>query len=410
MARPTMRWLINLNPLDCHDEGDGIGDAEPYLWTIFFKCDGASLMVSDAGKIEGSAMTFPTPGSHGNLNRDDVEEGDTVFIPAELGLFANSVIPIPVAPSLQPILGEDVPGFFGVVVVLMEEDNVSDDGAEAGHQALNAAVHSAIDRVLQSLGADHTMITQEDIDSVTQGIDDAVSDAIQDQQNIFEDIWSWLNPDDQIGNQTFVFNQDQFVTSDQPDRRVGSLGFSKRWESNGDWEIHGAMALTESCPANSAASILAGKGSEATFLGASPGKFSKQLSAMRSFRDNQFRKYKGLQDWWNLVDRNTPHIAYLMMRDPRIRRSVAELLKGIDGILGNLDAPLPKEFITHAQRLTDLTRKSNLRRLRLDASRAEELLQALKSGSTGHDALKLFTQLSPRRYPREDKGPIVKKS
>jgi hypothetical protein len=47
-----MRWLINLNPLDCHDEGDGIGDAEPYLWTIFFKCDGSSLMVSDAGKIE----------------------------------------------------------------------------------------------------------------------------------------------------------------------------------------------------------------------------------------------------------------------------------------------------------------------------------------------------------------------
>jgi hypothetical protein len=36
MARPLMRWLINLNPLDCHDEGDGIGDAEPYLWTSFF--------------------------------------------------------------------------------------------------------------------------------------------------------------------------------------------------------------------------------------------------------------------------------------------------------------------------------------------------------------------------------------
>ena len=62
MARPPMRWLINLNPLDCHDEGDGIGDAEPYLWTIFFKCDGSTLAVSDAGKIEGSALTFPTPG------------------------------------------------------------------------------------------------------------------------------------------------------------------------------------------------------------------------------------------------------------------------------------------------------------------------------------------------------------
>jgi hypothetical protein len=350
-------------------------------------------------------VIFPTPGSHRNLNRDDVDAGDTVFIPAELGLFADSVLPIPVAPSLQPILGEDVPGFFGVVVVLMEEDNVTDDGAEAGHQALNAAVHSAIDKVLQSLGADHTMITQEDIDSVTKGIDDTVSDAIRAQQNIFEDIWSWLNADDQIGNKTFVFNQDQFVTPDQPDQRVGSLGFSERWKSNGDWEIHGAMALTEPCPANSAASILAGKGSESTFLGASPAKFSKQLSAMRSFRDNHFRQYNGLQDWWSLVDRNTPQIAYLMMRDARVRRSAAELLKGIDGILSNLDAPLPKEFLTHAQRLTDLARKSDLRRLRLDASRADELLQALKPGSTGQEALKLLTQLSPRRYPREGQGP-----
>jgi hypothetical protein len=125
MARPMMKWLINLNPLDCHDEGDSFGDAEPYLWTVFFKCDGSTLMISDAGKVEGSAVIFPTPGSHGNLNRDDVDAGDTVFIPAELGMFADSVIPIPVAPSLQPILGEDVPGFFGVVVVLMEEDNVT---------------------------------------------------------------------------------------------------------------------------------------------------------------------------------------------------------------------------------------------------------------------------------------------
>jgi hypothetical protein len=303
-----------------------------------------------------------------------------------------------------------VPGFFGVVVILMEEDNVTDDGAEAGHQALNGAVQAAIDQVLQTLGADHTMITPEDIESVTKGIDDAVSDAVREQQNIFEDIWSWLNADDQIGNKTFVFNQDQFVTEEQPDQRVGSLGFSERWRNEGDWEIHGAMALTEMCPANATASILAGKASESTFRGASSAKFSKQLDAMRSFRDDHFRRYNGLQDWWSLLDRNSPQIAYLMMRDARIRRSAGELLKRIDGILSNLDAPLPKEFIAHAQRLTELARKSDLRRLRLDASRADELLQALKPGSTAQDALKLLTQLSPRRSPREDKGPSVRKS
>jgi hypothetical protein len=312
MARPLMRWLINLNPLQCYDEGDGIGDAEPYLWTIFFKCDGSSLMVSDAGKIEGSAMTFPTPGSHGNLNRDDVDAGDSVFIPSVLGLFSDWVMPIPVAPAIQPLINqEDLPGFFGVVIVLMEEDNVTDDGAEAGHQALNAAVQSAIDRVLQSLGAGHTVITPEDIASVTEGIDAAVSDAIAEEQGVFANIWSWLNADDQIGNQTFVFNQDQFVTAEQPDQRVGTLGFSQRWRNQGDWEIHGAMALTEPCLATSTASILAGKRSKSDYLGGSSEKFSRQLSAMRSFRNNYLHRYDRLQGWWDLAARNTPEVAYL---------------------------------------------------------------------------------------------------
>ncbi len=402
MARPSMRWLINLNPLQCHDEGDGIGDAEPYLWTIFFKCDGSSLMVSDAGRIEGSAVVFPTTGSHGNLHRDDVDEGDSVFIPSELGLFNDSVIPIPVAPAIQPLLGqEDLPGFFGVVVVLMEEDNVTDDGAEAGHQALNAAVQTAIDRVLQNLGAGHTSITPEDIASVTEGIDDAVSDAISEQQNLFEDIWSFLNADDQIGNQTFVFNQDQFVTPEQPDQRVGTLGFSQRWRNEGDWEIHGAMALTEQCVATSAASIVAGKGGGSVYRGGGWEKFSRPLSAMRSFRDDYFHRYDGLRDWWNLAARNTAQLGYLAMSDPAMRASIGALLKDMDGVLGNLHAKLPRGFLYQAKRAVSLARKSSSRRLRLDASQVEEVLQRLKSGATGQDALRLFVGLTPGRHPKK---------
>ncbi|MEO8346931.1 MAG: hypothetical protein ABI607_14665 [Betaproteobacteria bacterium] len=402
MARPLMRWLINLNPLKCHDEGDGIGDAEPYLWTIFFKCDGSSLMVSDAGKIEGSAVIFSTPGSHGNLNRDDVDEGDSVFIPSVLGSFGDSVIPIPVAPAIQPLLGqEDLPGFFGVVVVLMEEDNVTDDGAEAGHQALNAAVQVAIDRVLQSLGANHQVITPEDIASVTEGIDDAVSDAISDAQGVFANIWSWLNADDQIGNQTFVFNQDQFVTADQPNQRVGTLGFSQRWRNQGDWEIFGAMALTEICLANSIASILAGKGSGSIYRGASSDKFEPQLAAMRAFRNRYFHRYDGLQGWWNLAARNTAQMGYLMMRDAEMRKSAAVLLKGIADVVEDLDAPLPKDFLNHAQRAANIASMSNFRRLRLDASQAEAILRKLKRGATGQDALKLLSKLSPGRYPKK---------
>ncbi len=410
MARPQMRWLINLNPLDCHDEGDGIGDAEPYLWTIFFKCDGSTLAVSDAGKIEGSALTFPTPGSHGNLNRDDVGAGDTVFIPSVLGSFNDSVIPIPVAPAIQPLLGqEDLPGFFGVVVVLMEEDNVTDAGAEAGHQALNAAVQSAIDQVLQSLGAGHTVITPEDIASVTAGIDDKVSNAISEEQSVFQNIWSWLNADDQIGNQTFVFNQDQFVTPEQPNQRIGTLGFSQRWRNEGDWEIHGAMALTEPCVVTSLASVLAGKGSGSDYRGANPEKFSRGLLAMRAFRDRYFLRYDGLQGWWNLAARNSPQVAYLTMRDSAMRKSAGVMFKEIEGVLGNLDAPLPKDFRDNAQRAVSLARKSGFRRLRIDASQADAILKQLKPGSTGQDALKLFAKVSPGRHPKQKK-PAAKKS
>jgi len=405
MARPPMRWLINLNPLNCFDEGDGIGDAEPYLWTIFFKCDGSTLMVSDAGKLEGNAVTFPTPGSHGNLNRDDVDAGDTVFIPSVLGSFGDTVVPIPVAPAIQPLLGqEDLPGFFGVVVVLMEEDDVTDDGAEAGHQALNAAVQTAIDRVLQSLGAGHTVITPEDIASVTAGIDDTVSNAISEEQGVFANIWSWLNADDQIGNQVFVFNQDQFVTPEQPNQRVGTLGFSQRWRNQGDWEIRGAMALTEVCLANSTASILTGKTSKSGFIGAGAGKYGRQLAAMRAFRDQYFARYERLQGWWNLAARNTPQLAYLMMRDTEMRESAEVLLENMGDVLGNLDASLPDNFLIHAQRAASLASKSDFRRLRLDASRVEAVLGRLKSTSTGMDTLKLFAGASTGRYPHRKRA------
>jgi hypothetical protein len=402
MARPSMRWTINLNPLNCHDEGDGWGDAEPYLWTIFFKCDGSTLSVSDAGRVEGSAVTIPTPGSHGNLNDEDVDAGDTVPIPSVLGSFGDSVIPIPVAPAIQPILGqEDLPGFFGVVVVLMEEDNVTDDGAEAGHVALNAAVQSAIDQVLRSLGAGHTTITPEDIAGVTAGIDEAVKAAIRAQQNIFEDIWSWLNADDQIGNKTFVFNQDQFVTPEAPDQRAGSLGLSERWRNHGDWEIHGAMALTEPCAASSAASILAGRATDNGFRAGRPDRFGRQLTAMRSFRDNYFHRYEGLHDWWNLAVRNTPQLGYLLMQDPEMRRSAEALFSGIERVLSDLNSPLPADFLDHVRRATTLARKSGFRRLRLDASRLADVLGTLRAGATGNDALRVFAERSTGRNPKE---------
>jgi hypothetical protein len=124
---------------------------------------------------------------------------------------------------------------------------------------------------------------------------------------------------------------------------------------------------------------------------------------MRSFRNSYFHRYDRLQGWWDLAARNTPEMAYLMMRDPEMRKSAGALLKSIVTVLADLKSPLPKDFLGHAHRAAKLARKSGFRRLRLDASRAEAMLGNLKSSSTGQDALKLFAKFSPGRYPKKGK-------
>ena len=40
MARDILKLRLELDRILCHDEGDGWGNAEPYLWTVFFEVDG----------------------------------------------------------------------------------------------------------------------------------------------------------------------------------------------------------------------------------------------------------------------------------------------------------------------------------------------------------------------------------
>lgn len=83
--------------------------------------------------LEGSATIFTTPGSHGNLGDTDVDEGDTIPIPPAIGFQQMTLTPIPVPDFVKQLGTDDVTAIAGCIVVLMEEDNVSDDGAEAGH-------------------------------------------------------------------------------------------------------------------------------------------------------------------------------------------------------------------------------------------------------------------------------------
>ena len=112
MARDILQFNLELDRLFCHDEGDGWGDAEPYIWTIMFKVDGDTISVTDTLGLSGNATIETSVGSQGNLGTTDVDEGDNVIVPANVGHYDGRMTPIPVPPPLNALV-EDVSGIVG---------------------------------------------------------------------------------------------------------------------------------------------------------------------------------------------------------------------------------------------------------------------------------------------------------
>ena len=145
-----LRVDVKLDHIFCHDEGDGPGSAEPYLWAVYFKVDGETVVVNTDGPappfLQGPPVVVGTPGDHANLGNTDVDEGDTVAIPAIIGEFHTTMTPIPLT---TPLLGvESVGGLLGAIVVLMEEDNTSASAIAQGHAALDSSVRDRIAEVM----------------------------------------------------------------------------------------------------------------------------------------------------------------------------------------------------------------------------------------------------------------------
>lgn len=221
-----------------------IPTVSPYLWTIFFKTDGETLQITDAGTVSGSATVFFTPGSHGNLGVQSLQPWSSVNIPPAIGEWSTFLQPIPVAQKLQFKLGKQYEATFGVVAVLMLEEHVSDHGAEAGHAALNAAVQSALNTLLQGLNAGHRMTTQQDINEATQQIPDQVAQAIQNAQSVWENLWSYSGKDRPVDFKVIKWSQDQFINPSETQSFVQTLGEGDIWSLSGTVEVIDLCATT----------------------------------------------------------------------------------------------------------------------------------------------------------------------
>lgn len=264
MARPILHLKTRLIDLFCVDEADGPGDAEPYLWPVFFKIDGDSYAVDSTGLIGFPTIqgvvgdrrpdgTHKPGGGHNNVGNHDVGEGEDVPIPQAVGEWITALKPIPVNdPNFRLVLGEDLPGIAGVVVVLMEEDGWPNDVATTGYKALVDAVHLGVLKVTESFQHAAAAPTQEEINNAVKQVEDLaakmVRGAILDFLSGGQIGWygSVGNNDDQIGTETFTINQDNLANLQQ-------IGFFRNWDGDesdgaGNWSLSGAFINLDFVP------------------------------------------------------------------------------------------------------------------------------------------------------------------
>ena len=231
---------FDLTNLQCLDEGDGPGNAEPYLWTVFFKIDGSTVSVNSKLMLEGSASVFSTPGNHGDLPNHDVAAGERVAIPRSLGHFQTRLLPIPV----KPLPGRAVGGVVGSLAVLMEEDSTPDDAIASGHAALNKALRDQLDKLIPTLGISKQSPSDDDLKKLEDQISAAVTAAVSDNVSFWDAVWGVISfgnsQDDQVGTAKFFFSHDQLAAS------AGKpIPLQQHWTNEGDWILNGSVSVTK---------------------------------------------------------------------------------------------------------------------------------------------------------------------
>ncbi|MCB9154446.1 MAG: DUF3892 domain-containing protein [Caldilineae bacterium] len=193
--------------------------SEPYMWVIGFKFDG-STMKQALARFNWTPDYFFSQGSHGCLGTRNVRPGAKISIPANVGTWETTIKPI----KLTDAQGNstDVPGAVGFAAVVLEENNVPDDAAEAGHQALNNFVANTLESFVTGInllefnqavqdrvnnGAARDKAIEDELrarfdvvqQTISDGASDVVSQAMRNAMNLPELAWAGIDKDQVMG-------------------------------------------------------------------------------------------------------------------------------------------------------------------------------------------------------------------
>ena len=261
MATQETKFNITLNSIRCIDEADSWGLGKPYLWMMAFKIGGDEIrqIKGNPLKIEGSPVYSFGQGSHGNIG-GGMDAGEVRLIPGTVGSFGSSIRPIEIDLLDNRV---EIPGFIGLVTILMEEANLSDKEAEAGHQVLNLLVMEKINAFLSRLNLLDIYLEASGLSDSTFPIEKAftsilksklekamyqlaadkereIKRAISIGQKSVKKPWSWMGNDVLAGSTMSLFSTE--ATTGQQNGIEFKANFNG---GDGEYEVNGKFSLSK---------------------------------------------------------------------------------------------------------------------------------------------------------------------
>jgi hypothetical protein len=398
MATDTRAVFINLDQLTWSSDivvtGGGLGSSDPsatpFLWVIWFKVD-----------ADGSTCFF-TPGDHRDLGVVDVGPGAVISIPESLGNQSLSVTPIEFENKEF--------GFVGVVMVLMNDGgHVTAKGISAGHQALNVGVQNVIDSLLQEALGQQAAPSQSQIDQAvaSANLSSKVSQAVQDAQSACENLWTVSGEDSEIGHVVATWSVEDFGSPSET-KEIEIQIMASPWNI---WTVGGSITVTAQCPATVSASVLANafgdttaeQGAERTRATVQPN-MTTVLELMRSFRDRKsLLSQRPFNDWWNLVKRHTPELAYRLATRPQAQEALRPLIESLVAHLHDDNKTISADCIADCEKYLEAIQDGATESLRNDIRTILSLVRRLEH-RTLHEALRIAA--TRHITPEKRKEPI----